>query len=108
VPLQVNQLFYNLISNALKYSRNDLAPIIEISTRFLAEKELLPYDSLNKSIPHCEITIKDNGIGFDPKHAEKIFLIFHRLHGRNHYAGTGIGLALCKTIVEHHHGGIFA
>jgi len=94
VPLQMTQLFSNLISNALKYTRPGTPPIITIACR--------PEDA------EYYIDITDNGIGFAQEHAEQIFSIFKRLHRKTEYSGTGIGLAMCKRIVENHHGHIFA
>lgn len=108
VPLQMNQLFYNLIGNALKYSKPDAAPVIEINSRILSKEEVLRFDDLNSRWPYCEITVKDNGIGFNQEFAEQIFTIFQRLHGRSEYEGNGIGLGLCKKIMDNHDGKIFA
>lgn len=98
MPDQMEQLFTNLISNALKYSKSDTNPHIKISAGKLKEN--------GKAF--WEITIADNGIGFDPKYKEKIFDIFQRLHPKNQYSGTGIGLAICKKIVDRHKGRITA
>jgi two-component system CheB/CheR fusion protein len=95
IPLQMNQLFYNLISNALKFSKKDILPKIGISSRKLSEKEV-------------EIIIKDNGIGFDQKYEEQIFKAFQRLDQPLKQKGTGIGLALVKRVVENHRGMIHA
>jgi two-component system, chemotaxis family, CheB/CheR fusion protein len=108
IPMQINQLFYNLISNSLKFSNKDLLPVITISSRMLTDEELSNHATLDHDIPYCEISVKDNGIGFEQQYADQIFLIFHRLHGRNEFAGTGIGLALCKKIVVNHNGEIYA
>ncbi len=108
IPLQITQLFYNLISNSLKFIRKGIDPVITITSKTLEGKDLEAYTSFNPKLFFCEISISDNGIGFDQKYAEQIFLIFHRLQGRESYPGTGIGLALCKTIVVNHHGEIFA
>ena len=108
IPLQINQLFCNLISNALKFSKNEVNPVITISSKLLSEQELLIYKQLNQNISYCEISVQDNGIGFDQQYADQIFLIFHRLHGRSEFPGTGIGLALCKKIIINHHGEISA
>ncbi|RRB06609.1 PAS domain-containing protein [Larkinella rosea] len=106
IPLQLNQLFSNLIGNSLKFSEK--TPEIHISAT------LVPIES-SRSIPHLlpdrtylKLNFKDNGIGFEQQYAEQIFTIFHRLNGRKSYTGTGIGLALCKKIVENHKGNIFA
>ena len=108
IPLQMNQLFYNLFSNALKYSKEDVLPFITITSSKLSEKKIEKYPNLNPVKAYIEIIFKDNGIGFKQQYAEKIFTIFQRLHNKDTYMGTGIGLALCKTIIENHHGEIFA
>lgn len=107
VPFQIKQLFTNLISNSLKYSKESVAPEIRItSEKIIAENE--------NAIQHCskgeyyKIVFKDNGIGFNNQYSEKIFQLFNRLHGKKEYEGTGIGLAICKKIVENHKGCIFA
>jgi len=107
IPFQIQQLFINLISNSLKYSKADIAPEIKISCKKVnaADEELLPQSGNQK---YYKITFKDNGIGFEQEYAEKIFVLFNRLHNKNEYAGTGIGLAICKKIVENHRGFIFA
>jgi two-component system CheB/CheR fusion protein len=104
----MNQLFYNLIGNALKFSKPDAAPVIEINSRILSKEEVLRFDDLNSRWPYCEITVKDNGIGFNQEFAEQIFTIFQRLHGRSEYEGNGIGLGLCKKIMDNHDGEIYA
>jgi PAS domain S-box-containing protein len=107
IPLQMAQLFGNLIGNSLKYSREDVSPSITISAFELDETERKKYqiDQLKR---YVLIQIKDNGIGFKEEHAEKIFHIFKRLHGKADYEGTGIGLAMCKKIALNHHGDINA
>ncbi len=90
---QLRLLFVNLINNAIKY-RGDKTPKVEISALQIT--------------PNWQICVEDNGIGFDMQHQEKIFVIFQRLHSRNQYEGTGIGLALCRRIVERHRGTITA
>lgn len=106
IPLQITQLFSNLISNSLKYTKHN--PVIDISWQQLTEDEVRQYPKLNFMIPYLEITFTDNGIGFEPEYSEKIFAIFQRLHGKQAYSGTGIGLALCRKIVENHNGVIYA
>jgi signal transduction histidine kinase len=108
VPIQMNQLFFNLVGNALKYSNAATSPLIHISSRMLPKHEILKYDRLNPKVDHCEIVVTDNGIGFEQEYAEQIFVIFQRLHRREQFEGTGIGLALCKKIVDFHNGIIFA
>ncbi|WP_159473709.1 chemotaxis protein CheB [Dyadobacter sp. 3J3] len=107
IPLQMNQLFYNLISNALKFSLDDVPPVIHISIHSLSEKETGKRPGLNSKVKYCEIIFKDNGIGFDQKYSQQIFTIFQRLNHPGKYQGTGIGLALTKKIIENHHGEIY-
>ena len=97
-------LFSNLIDNALKYSRKEVAPIIQIRSETNTE----PLDDNKKEVTgrYCRIFIEDNGLGFEQKYAEQIFEMFRRL--RSNADGTGIGLALCKEIVTNHHGEISA
>lgn len=95
-PLQMRQLFQNIIGNSLKYHHPDRAPEIRISRGSVPEG----YDPAT----HVAISIKDNGIGFKKEYQEKIFDIFQRLHTRQQFKGTGIGLSICKKIVERHHG----
>jgi two-component system CheB/CheR fusion protein len=106
IPMQINQLFYNLMSNSLKFSAKGTAPVIAITSRMLAPEELESYKSLNKKLSYFEICFKDNGIGFEQQFSDQIFLIFHRLNSRDQFSGTGIGLPLCKKIVINHHGEI--
>jgi light-regulated signal transduction histidine kinase (bacteriophytochrome) len=104
-PLQMRQLFQNLISNGLKFRKADTPPVVTIT----ATDELQPSDDdPTPAGSYCTIQVKDNGIGFEQKYADRIFTIFQRLHGRNAYEGTGIGLAICRKIVERHHGTIEA
>ncbi len=93
-PLQMRQLMQNLISNALKFAREGVPPEVAVDA------------SVNDD--SVQITVRDNGIGFDPQYAGRIFRVFERLHGRSRYPGTGIGLALCRKIVERHGGRIVA
>ena len=107
-PIQINQLFHNLISNSLKFTRPDVVPIIDVSVRTLSPADQSKYPEFNPKLTYCEILFSDNGIGFEGKYAEKIFIIFQRLHTTRQFPGTGIGLALCKKIVVNHNGEIFA
>ncbi|MBC7720657.1 MAG: PAS domain-containing protein [Pedobacter sp.] len=97
---QLQQLFQNLISNAIKFSRFNVPPLINISA--FIDKNV--NDALANHF--CKITITDNGIGFEEEYTEQIFLPFQRLNNRPEFEGTGIGLAICKKIVENHHGSI--
>jgi len=108
IPLQMNQLFYNLISNALKFSSVTISPAINITAHELTQAQIDGYPTLNPSLPYFEIIIKDNGIGFEQKYEQQIFTIFQRLHNNDVYIGTGIGLAISKKIIENHSGEIFA
>jgi signal transduction histidine kinase len=98
-------LFQNLLSNALKYSRKDVRPEISISAEM---SELNENGDENHIGKYCRIYIRDNGLGFEQQYAEKIFAMFSRLHQGPEYQGTGIGLALCKKILEQHKGYISA
>jgi len=108
IPLQMNQLFYNLVGNALKFSRKDIPPVVTINCRTLNKVTVLNDERLDPKLQYAEIVISDNGIGFDQQFSDQIFVIFQRLHGKFEYEGTGIGLALCKRIVENHNGVIYA
>jgi PAS domain S-box-containing protein len=101
-PLQIRQLFQNLIANALKYQHPEVPPRVVVSSRVIPNPDA---DGMGEL---CLITVEDNGIGFAAESAEKIFGLFQRLHGRGRYEGTGIGLAVCKRIVERHGGTITA
>ena len=104
IPVQMNQLMYNLLSNALKFNKPDRVPHITISSKELSEAEVVKHPDLTPGIKYYEILLQDNGIGFDQEYASQIFLIFQRLHSQTNYEGTGIGLALCEKIVNSHHG----
>ncbi len=108
IPLQINQLFYNLVSNALKFSEENVSPIISITSRRYSQKEVQEHPSLSPELSYYELIVRDNGIGFGPKYQEQIFTIFQRLNPTSQYLGTGVGLALCKKIAQTHHGDIFA
>jgi len=107
IPLQMTQLFGNLISNALKYSRPETAPHIAIKAGLLSQSEK-ENASLDLNQNYIKIDIIDNGIGFSQQYAEQIFNIFQRLHGNDQFAGTGIGLAMCRKILHNHYGSICA
>ena len=106
-PSQFKQLFQNLISNSLKFSKADETPRIAVSHALLSPNDMAN-DNLKPADQYLQISIADNGIGFEEEHAEKIFGLFSRLHGKNKYAGTGLGLAICKRIAENHDGLITA
>jgi two-component system, chemotaxis family, CheB/CheR fusion protein len=108
VPFQMNQLFYDIIGNALKFSKRDVSPVIEISVSKYAQEKIKAHPNLDKNLRYYEIVVKDNGIGFDQKYSQQIFMMFQKLSAGNTYGGTGIGLALCKKIVTSYSGEIFA
>ena len=104
--MQLQQLFSNLIFNSLKFC--DKKPVIEISWKEYPNGNERLLSTLKTSKKYVHLIFKDNGIGFDQQYAEQIFVIFQRLNHRQAYERTGIGLALCKKIVENHHGVITA
>src|SRR3546814_5328727 len=87
--LQINQLFSNLIGNALKFTNEQTSPVVEINTRKLPAREVALHAVLDKKQSYFEIVVKDNGIGFAQKYADQIFDVFQRLHDRSTYEGTG-------------------
>jgi signal transduction histidine kinase len=93
-PVQMGQLMQNLLANALKFRRREVVPQVDVEAH-VADGT-------------AELTVRDNGLGFEPQYASRIFRAFERLHGASAYPGTGIGLALCRKIVERHHGTIAA
>ena len=102
---QIRQLLQNLISNALKY--RDRTRVPEIAVSVLPEADF-PADVVAAHRRHVRIAVQDNGIGFDEKYSQQIFEPFQRLHGPDEYEGTGIGLAICRKIVQRHGGSISA
>lgn len=108
ISFQLNQLFLNLISNALKFTKPDVKPLIKINHSIVKGDEIKGIEKVRREYDYHKITISDNGIGFEQEYAEKIFVIFQRLHGRNYYEGTGVGLAICRRIMSNHNGFIFA
>lgn len=107
--LQLSQLFQNLLSNALKFRRPDVSPVIGVTAEVVAASDVPP-----KVIParpaamYQRINVSDNGIGFEEQYLDRIFQVFQRLHGRAEYAGTGIGLAICEKVATNHGGAITA
>ncbi len=93
---QMRQLFQNLLGNALKFHRTGVPPVVRANSKGLPGGD------------RWEVWVEDNGLGFEPQYAERIFGLFQRLHGRSEFEGTGIGLAICRKIVERHHGTIVA
>ncbi|MDB5229090.1 MAG: hypothetical protein JWN78_3283 [Bacteroidota bacterium] len=107
IPFQFQQLLINLISNSLKYSKPGITPLIRITVEIIDGKNI-PSTRAEHQKKYYKISFIDNGVGFEQQYAENIFVLFQRLHGRSEYTGTGIGLAICKKIVENHQGFITA
>jgi signal transduction histidine kinase len=100
-------LLQNLIGNALKFQPPEAQPLIRIQGRIL-NSAFAGAPEEDPLAEQCELTIQDNGIGFDERYLDKIFAVFQRLHGRNEYEGTGVGLAVCRRITDRHGGTINA
>jgi light-regulated signal transduction histidine kinase (bacteriophytochrome) len=108
IPSQIRQLFQNLISNSIKFTREGTVPEVMITSEKIQGAAI---EGVNRQLANqtfYKICIKDNGIGFDPKYAEDIFVVFKRLHSYHEFEGTGIGLSICKKIVDKHNGYITA
>lgn len=108
IRFQFHQLLLNLISNALKFSKPNEPAHITITSELMSGDKVTSIEPSTHEGNYHLITVADNGIGFDQRFADRIFEMFHRLHNRSHYEGTGIGLAICKKIVENHRGIITA
>jgi signal transduction histidine kinase len=108
VPGLMHQLFQNLLSNAIKFRKKNVPPVIEINAEKADAKQLSNLFPQANGVPFHIITVKDNGIGFDSKHNHEIFKVFKRLHSYHEYEGTGVGLSICKKIIEKHGGFIRA
>jgi signal transduction histidine kinase len=108
IPFQINQLFYHLISNALKFAREGQPPLIRIGAGLLDAAAAGAYPGLLPGMAYHKITVTDNGTGFDQRYAEKIFGMFQRLHDARLYGGTGIGLSICRKVAANHNGTITA
>lgn len=104
-PSQMRQLFFNLLANAIKFSQKEACPKVNVSVESVNQPDSIEVEGLSDWV---RLTIKDNGIGFAQEYAEKIFAPFQRLHSRDSFKGTGIGLAICRRIVERHNGVIEA
>jgi light-regulated signal transduction histidine kinase (bacteriophytochrome) len=106
-PLQMRQLLQNLIGNALKFHRESEPPVVKIYSQLLKREEQQP-TGIHPVADFYQIFVEDNGVGFDEKYLDRIFNVFQRLHSRSEYEGSGMGLAICRKIVEHHGGSITA
>jgi two-component system, chemotaxis family, CheB/CheR fusion protein len=110
IRFQFRQLMHNLINNALKFSASGKPPKITINSKIVKGSKLDPEIKSISAIAfspnkkYCHLSFKDNGIGFEPQYKERIFNVFQKLHGKEEYAGTGIGLSIVKKIVENHNG----
>jgi light-regulated signal transduction histidine kinase (bacteriophytochrome) len=107
IRTQFERVFYNLLSNSLKFSNLTKVPIITIRSELVKGSELKNLN-LSSKLNYCHIIYSDNGIGFDQKYKDKIFEVFQHLHSADEYEGTGMGLAICKMVIENHHGLIMA
>jgi PAS domain S-box-containing protein len=106
-PMQMRQLLQNLIGNSLKYYRAGVPPVVRIYSQKPDARRLQSLDE-SPGRQFCEILVVDNGIGFDEKYLDRIFTVFQRLHKKGEYEGTGVGLAICRKIVDRHSGAITA
>ncbi|RZK33687.1 MAG: hypothetical protein EOO61_14880, partial [Hymenobacter sp.] len=106
---QLGQLFTNLLTNAIKFVKPGQLPQLHLSYRYCPASELPPEIKPMTIVAfYHQISVSDNGIGFDKKYLDRIFQVFQRLHSLGEYAGTGVGLAICRRVVENHGGGITA
>jgi hypothetical protein len=106
IPFQIQQLFSNLIGNSLKYSKPEISPVINIDCEIV---ESGAYSFLkNGKTSFYKISVADNGLGFEQEYAESLFVLFYRLNQKSDFPGSGIGLSICKKIVENHNGYIIA
>ncbi|HUA69158.1 MAG TPA: ATP-binding protein, partial [Candidatus Saccharimonadales bacterium] len=105
-PVQMRQLFQNLIGNALKFRRPEVPPVVKVTAQIIAGPAPEAGTGIVRKL--CQLTVSDNGIGFDEKYLDRIFNVFQRLHSRNEYEGTGMGLAIARKIALFHRGEITA
>lgn len=108
IPNLMQQLFYNLISNAIKFRKKNVPPVVNISAQKMAPVEAGEYTNTPQDSDYYKILVSDNGIGFDNSYADEIFVVFKRLHSYHEFEGTGVGLSICKKIIEKHNGFIKA
>ena len=108
VPGLMQQLFYNLLSNAIKFRKKTVPPVVDIKAEKMDPDELSRYINHVNGNNFYKITVSDNGIGFDNNHSQEIFKVFKRLHSYQDFEGTGVGLSICKKIIEKHGGFITA
>jgi len=103
IPHQFEQLLENVLSNAIKFQKEGTIPEVTVDCTLVSGKDILGVVA-ERNKNYYRISVKDNGIGFAPEDAEKIFQMFHRLNGKSEYPGTGIGLAICRRIAQNHQG----
>ena len=108
VPGLMQQLFYNLFSNAIKFRKPAVDLVIDVKAEKMNPLDLSKFTKYGQGKNYYKITVQDNGIGFDDKYAEDIFRVFKRLHSYQEFEGTGVGLSICKKIIEKHNGFIKA
>ena len=108
IPNLMQQLFYNLINNAIKFRKKGISPVINIYAEKMEPLQLNQFIQNPQDNNYYKISVTDNGIGFDDKHANDIFVVFKRLHSYHEFEGTGVGLSICKKIIEKHNGFIVA
>ena len=106
--MQMRQLLQNLIGNSLKYYRKGVPPVVRVYSQKLDARNPESLDETSLARQLCQILVVDNGIGFDEKYLDRIFTVFQRLHAKGEYEGTGVGLAICRKIVDRHNGTITA
>ena len=107
IPSLMKQLFHNLVSNAVKFRKRGVGPIVQIEAEKIYEPGPSEPVKPNNRIRY-KVSITDNGIGFDPKYSDEIFVVFKRLNSYHEYEGTGVGLSICRKILEKHNGSIAA
>ena len=108
IPFQFQQMAINIISNALKFAKTNQTPHISIKAEVVLGKSITNLVAVDADKLYICLSFSDNGIGFSMEYNKKIFEVFQRLHNRSEYSGTGVGLAICKKIVENHNGAIYA
>jgi len=108
IPSLMQQLFYNLIGNGVKFRKKDTAPVIRITAKKMRKPDDSVFPGQQTDGDYYEISVSDNGIGFDEKYADDIFVVFKRLHSYHEFEGTVVGLSICKKIIEKHKGFITA
>ncbi len=108
IESQLRHLFHNLLTNALKFRKPDVAPHVSVASGPLRDSDAERLPPIANPAEYLRVEVRDNGIGFEPEYAEKIFGLFERLHGMNEYQGTGLGLSICRRVAERHNGTIWA